>query len=387
MKTPFLLSILIHLQLFNTNIDALYPEFWATAFDEMDKGQYNLQNQISRKYENQLGRNGDTVNVPVTPSFTAGDWVPGNAISANSVTQETVPVILNKSKSVPFGLNGMEMSMTPYELIRDYGVPAAEAILAQLNLDVYQEMLASQYLIDATSGLTESKIIDAGAALSNRKIGNQGRVITASPDDIATLMKLSAFSQADITGRTDVVIDGLITKRYGFDFFENNAISKYTPTDLVGAVNNGAGYAAGATSMVVNGFNDDTNPIRKGDVFTVAGDSVQHVVQTVTASSGDTIGLTFLPALGASVVDTAVITVVATKSLLAFVPSATALAARPYALLPEKSGVMSMIVNYQGIPIRISVFHDGKLGLTVQYDILYGVKNIDTRRIQRIITV
>jgi len=386
MKTPIFLTILIHLQLFNTNIELLYPEFWASAFDEMDKGQYNLQNQISRKYENQIAQAGDTVNVPVTPAFTAANWTPGDAISPSSITQETVPVILNKSKSVPFQLTGKEMSLSPYQLIQDYGRPAVEAILAQLNLDIYEEMLASQYLIDATSGLTESKIIDAGAALSNRKIQNGGRIITASPDDMATLMKLSAFSQANITGKTDVVIDGLITKRYGFDFFSNNAISKYTPVDLVGAVNNGAGYAAGATSMVVNGFNDDANPIRKGDVFTVAGDSVQHVVQTVTASSGDTIGLTFLPALGASVVDTAVITVVATKSLLAFVPSATALAARPYAVMPQGTGVMSTVVNYQGIPIRISVFHDGKLGLIVQYDILYGVKNIDTRRIQRIIT-
>ncbi len=255
-----------------------------------------------------------------------------------------------------------------------------------MNLDLYKEMLAAPYLTDATAGLSEGKIIDAGVALTNRKITKTPRYIVGAPDDLGALMKLANFAQANITTKTDVILDGKITNRYGFDFYENNAIEKYTPADLIGAVNFGAGYAAGTLAMVVNGFNDDANPIRIGDVFTVAGDTVQHVVQTVTASSGDTVGISFSPALGASVVDTAVITVVATRSLLAFTPSATALAIRGYATMPDGTGVKSAVFDYEGIPIRISIFHDGKLGLTIQYDILYGIKNIDTRRIQRILT-
>jgi hypothetical protein len=247
-------------------------------------------------------------------------------------------------------------------------------------------MIASQYVTDATSSLTESKIVDARSALSNRKIGMMDRKIVGAPDDMGTLMKLANFSQANITGVTDVIQDGMITSRYGFNFYENNAIEKYTPVDLTGAVNLGAGYAAGTTTMVVDGFNDDTNPIRKGDIFTVAGSSAQYTVQSTTTSSSDTIGITFLPALDAAVVDDAVITFVATRSMLCFVPSATTLAARAYAPLPEGTGVKTAIIEYEGIPIRVCVFHDGSLGLTVQYDILYGIKNIDTQRIHRILT-
>ena len=72
--------------------------------------------------------------------------------------------------------------------------------------------------------------------------------------------------------------------------------------------------------------------------------------------------------------------------MVAFTPDSFALAARPYALLPDKAGVMGTVINYQGIPIRISVFHDGSLSLSVQYDILYGVSIIDNKRIQRVIT-
>ncbi len=376
-----------NLQLFvNTNTQYLYPEFWAASFDAVNMGEYNLQNLVNRDFENQLAQRGDTVNVPNPPSFTAGDWVPGSTITPGGVTTVTTPVILDQSKSVPFGLDGKEQSLSEYEIIMQWGKPAAEAILESVNDAIYREMLATPYLTDATAALTESKIVDAGTALSNRKISKMNRAIVGNPDDMGTLMKLSNFSQANITSKTDVILDGKITNRYGFNFYENNAISKYTPADLTGAVNNVAGYVAGDTTMIVNGFADAANLIRKGDVFTVVGSSLQYVVQSTTVST-NTIGLTFLPALDATIAHTAVITFVATKSMLAFIPQATTLAARPYALLPAATGVQSSVINYQGIPIRISVFHNGNLGLTVQYDILFGVKNIDSSRIERILTV
>ncbi|MBK8396143.1 MAG: coat protein [Leptospiraceae bacterium] len=376
----------LNLQLFaNTNVDYLYPEFWAAAFDAINAGKYQLQNLVSRKYESLVGTYGDTVNVPISPSFTAEDWTPGSAITPTNVTQEKIAVNLDKSKKVTFNITGKEQTLSKYDLIMDWGRPAAEAILENLNQNIYEEMIKSPYVTNALSGVTESLVIDAGTALSNRKIGSN-RALVSRPDDIGTLMKIAAFSAVYASGKSDIVDDGMITRRYGFNFFENNAISKYTPVDLTGAVNNGAGYAAGTTTMVVDGFNDDTNPIRKGDTFTVVGSSARYTVQSTTTSSSDTIGITFLPALDAAVVDDAVITFVGSASMVAFTPDAFALAARPYALLPDKSGVMGMVINYQGIPIRISVFHDGSLGLSVQYDILYGVSIIDNKRIQRIIT-
>lgn len=382
------MKLIFDLQLFaNTNTESLNPEFWFGAFDMINKGAYQLQNQVSRGFGSQIQNQGDTVNVPIAPTLTATDWAPGATITPSAVTQETVSVVLDKSKRTTFNITGKEQSLGAYDLIQQWGVPAVETILAAVNADIYKEMIASPYVTDATSGLTELKVIAARTALSNRKVQMPGRVISSSPDDIGTLMGLPAFAQANITGRTDIVIDGMITNRYGFSFTENHAIEKYTPADLAGAVNNGPGYVSGNTAMVVTGFNDDTNPIRKGDVFTVAGSSLQHTVQSVTASSGDTIGLTFLPALDGTVANSAAITVVATRSMLAFIPAATALAARPYAVLPTGVGVQSRVFDYEGFPIRISVYHDGNLGVNVQFDALYGVKNIDTRRIQRILTV
>lgn len=375
-----------NLQLFaNTNMDYLYPEFWAAAFDAINAGKYQLQNLVSRKYESLVGTFGDTVNVPISPSFTAEDWTPGSAITPTNVTQEKVAVTLDKSKKVTFNITGKEQTLSKYDLIMDWGRPAAEAILENLNQVVYAEMIKSPYVTNALAGVTDSLIIDAGTALSNRKISSN-RALVSRPDDIGTLMKLPAFAAVYASGKDDIVNDGMITRRYGFNFYENNAISKYTPADLTGAVNNVGGYAIGATTMVVDGFADNATPLRAGDTFTVVGSTVRYTVQSTALTLGATTTINFLPSLDAAVLDDAVITVSASASMVAFTPDSFALAARPYALLPDKSGVMGTVINYQGIPIRISVFHDGSLGLSVQYDILYGVSIIDNKRIQRIIT-
>lgn len=372
----------------NTNMDALYPEFWAAAFDELNMGEYGMQNRVSRKYEAALGQKGDTVNVPVSIDFgDADDWTPGDSITATNMTQTTVAVKLDKSKKKTINLTGKELSLTPYDLIDSYGTGMAKSLISTVNKELYKTALGSTYFVDARAGISEDFIADAATKLSNNEISMMSRIFEGSPDILGACMKLDAFQHVDTTGSNDVMRDGKIARRFGFDFYQNNAFAKYTPADLAGAVNNASGYAAGATTMTVDGFNDDANPIRVGDVFVMAADSTStpHTVTAVTYTSSDTTSITFSPGLVESEADDAVINFVATQSALCYVPSGIALAARPYAVLPDQAGVRSSVVTMNGLPIRISVWHDGNLGVKVQYDVLFGTKLIDAKRVVRIV--
>ena len=372
----------------NSNIDALYPEFWAAAFDELNVGEYGMQNRVSRKYDGTLGQSGDTVNVPISVDFgDADDWTPGDSISASNITQTTVAVKLDKSKKKTINLTGKELSLSPYDLIQSYGSGMAKSLISTVNKELYKTALGSTYFVDARAGISENFIADAGTKLSNNEISMMNRVFEGSPDILGACMKLNAFQHVDTTGSDDVMRDGKIARRFGFDFYQNNAFAKYTPADLAGAVNHSAGYAAGATTMTVNGFDDDTNPIRVGDIFVMAADSTStpHTVTAVTYTLGDTTSITFSPGLVESELDNAEINFVATQSALCYVPSGIALAARPYAVLPEATGVRSSVVTMNGLPIRISVWHDGNLGVKVQYDLLFGTKLIDAKRVVRIV--
>lgn len=372
----------------NTNMDALYPEFWAAAFDELNVGEYGMQNRVSRRYESQLGQSGDTVNVPISVDFGDADsWTPGDSITASNIAQTTAQVILDKSIKKTINLTGKELSLTPYDLIQSYGSGMAKSLISTVNKELYKTALGSTYFVDARAGISAGFIADAGTKLSNNEISMMDRIFEGSPDILGACMKLDAFQHVSTTGSSDVMRDGKIARRFGFDFYQNNAFAKYTPADLAGAVNNATGYAAGATTMTVDGFDDDTNPLRVGDIFVMAADSTStpHTITAVTTTSSDTTSITFSPGLVEDEVDNAVINVVATQSALCYVPSGIALAARPYATLPDATGVKSTVVTMNGLPIRISVWHDGNLGVKVQYDLLFGTKLIDAKRVVRII--
>ena len=66
-------------------------------------------------------------------------------------------------------------------------------------------------------------------------------------------------------------------------------------------VNNGGGYSADAVTMTID---SGTNNPAVGDVFTVAGDTVSHIV--IAATGGTSV--TFAPGLGADVANNAALT-------------------------------------------------------------------------------
>jgi len=322
----------------NTGMSYLYPEFWAAGFDALDVGQYGLQNMVSRGVENKLANAGDTVNVPITPDFgQAADWVPGATITPSSVTQTSVALVLDKSKQMVKGFTDTELSLSAYDLIQNYATPMAKSIIQAVNQDIYLEMLKTDQFVNAMAGISEDFVADAGTKLSENEVGLIDRRLVGSPGMIGALRKIDVFRDADTNGTNSVIRDGRITRQYGFDIYENNIISKYTPADVAGAVNNkGTAYAAGTTTIAVDAFNDDARPVRVGDVFTIADETGTplHTVTATTTSSSDTVSITFLPAIVDGAADDAVVTITPTQSLLAFVPGACAFAARAYAAVP-----------------------------------------------------
>ena len=371
----------------NTNMDALYPEFWAAAFDALDVGEFNLQEHVSRGVENQVAEYGDSVNVAVVPDIAdAADWTPGGTITPDSNTQSTVQLVLNKSKSAAFALTDRELSLSPYNLVESWGLGYAKSLLRTVNKDIYAEALKSNQFIDATGGISEDLVADAETKLSENEVGYMGRVLIGSPGLIGALRKIDVFRDVDTNATSDIIRDGRITRQYGFDIYENNAIAKYTPADLAGAVVHATEFPIGTTTIVCDAFNDDANPVRAGDILVFgAGDTAKKTVISTTQTAGDTTGITFYPALTAAVANDATITITPVQSALAMVPGGIAFAARAYASI-DKPGARSAVINVRGLPIRVTVWTDSStLNTNVQYDILYGTKLVNDKRVVRLV--
>lgn len=367
----------------NINTDALVPEFWAVSFDELDTGQYNFQEFVSRDVERQLQDYGDSVTVPLTPDFEdAEDWTPGDNIVATQVSQETAKVVLNKSKRKTISLTGKELSLPPYDLIQKYGVPLAKSILRSVNRDIYTEILKTGYIIDATAAgsFSEDTVIRARTVLSNNEVGPMNRRIATSPDDMGDMLSMDAFQHVDISGSRTAMEQGELSAKFGFTFFENNIIDM---RGNAGEVQVRVALAAGAKAVETNGA---LTAMKEGDICRFQGETgtpLHTLIAYVRNAAGDVTGFQFSPAIRSAVAVNSRITFIPTRSLVAFVPSACAFAARSYKQLPV--GVNNSTFIVRGLPVRISVWHDGKLGLNVQYDILYGSKMVKESRVVRIV--
>ena len=374
----------------NTNMEKLYPEFWAMGWDEIDMGQYNLHNMVSKDVSTDVQKAGTTVDVMLQPDLGDPETYDGVTVTTKDISQESVKITLDKGKQKTITLSSKELSLSPYDLIKNYAAPMAKSIISQLSKDVYAELIGSKYFVDATAGLSESLLIDAGTMLSDHDVDDSSRQLACSPAAYGALLKIANLSAADGTGDGGAARrDGQLFNRYGFNIGKDNGIKKYTPYDVAGAVNNsGTAYAPGATTIAVDAFNDDSNPIRIGDMFKIADETGTpfHTVISTKVTSSDTTEITFYPALKDGAADNAVVTVTPTQSALAFTPSACGLAMRAWAELPEGLAVQSSVINANGIPVRISVWQSD-LNIKIQYATLYGVKRYRDERIVSLVNV
>lgn len=357
-------------------MDKLYPEFWAMGWDAIDMGQYNLHNMVSKDVSAEIAKAGTSVDVMLQPDLGDPDAYDGTTIVKTDISQESVKVVLDKGYQKTIPLTSKELSMSQYDLINNYAAPMAQSIIRRISKDVYNELAGSKYFLDATAGLSESLLIDAGTKLSEHDVAGVNRKLAASPSAYGALLKLAGLTSAQDTGDGGAAKQaGQLVNRYGFQIGMDNGISKRTPADLTGAVNGAA--AAGVSSLAVDGF--ATMP-SVGDIITSIGaDTTKYTITSVSATS---IGI--YPALAANAADDAVITLIATQSAIAFTPSALGLAMRAWAMLPDGLGVQSQIFDANGIPVRISVWQSD-LNVNVQYATLCGLKRYRDERIVRLV--
>ena len=364
----------------NTNMDKLYPEFWAMGWDAIDMGQYNLHNMVSKDASTDVAKAGTTVDVMLQPDLGAPESYDGSTVTAKDIAQESVKIVLDKGKQKTITLSSKELSLSPYDLIKNYAAPMAKSIISQVSKDVYAELVGSKYFIDATGGLSESLLIDAGTKLSDNDVDDMNRMLACSPSAYGALLKIANLSAADGTGDGGSArMSGQLVNRYGFSIGKDNGIKKVIPADLAGAID--GAQLAGVTTLTVKSF--ATNP-SVGDIITSIGAATTKYTITSVNAAGTSLGI--YPALAADAADAAAVTLIATQSAVAFTPSACGLAMRAWAEVPEGLGVQSSIINANGIPVRVSVWQSD-LNIKVQYAALYGVKRYRDERIVRLINV
>lgn len=371
--------------------DLWKPEFWGTATEKVGLGKYNYQMLVSRRFDNILAEKGKKINVPIQEDITdPADYVAGSNITFGTSAGVTIPVELNRSKVKAFKLNQDDLTFSVVDILEDKAVPQLEGLLREMNRFVYAELLVKHFVGSPGNVNTFKTIADLRTKMNDNEAPEAPRWLVLSNKHEGEFLKDEVFVQVNTSGNKLAQEQGFLGMKFGFQLTRNNSNVDFTPADLVGAVDNGGGYAAGTTVIVVDGFDDDANPIRKGDMFIIAGETAtpDHTVVSTTTSTGDTVGITFFPALVSSVADDAVITFTPSQSSVAFVPSSFALAAAPFRPFPPGTpGITQSLTDYMGFPILVTVTTDPQsYVMQVSYIDLYGGSVLDEDKMARIVS-
>lgn len=157
------------------------------------------------------------------------------------------------------------------------------------------------------------------------------------------------------------------------------ALSATVPNNAVitryvgGAINLGAGYAAGwSKPMVIDGF---TVAPKVGQLVTLGTTTTRYSVIRATTTS-----LTLDRPLAAAVADDAVVHLGPAGSYnFGFHRNALSFVCRPLATPMSGTGAIAATSNYNGVSMRVTITYDGSVqGHRITHDLLCGVKVLDT---------
>ena len=330
-------------------------------------------NLVYRDYSGEFGYSGSTVNVRKPATLTASAWN-GSTVSAQAVTETAVPVVMDTVPDVTVNVTSKDWELNVKDFASQIVKPAAVAIAQYMDAMIagcYMDFWATQAV---TSTTTIGDFATIGKLLSDNKVPFNDRYLVLNTTNQAKYIQLPSILNAEKSGSTGALREASMGRILGLDTYMDQNIK----THVSGTLTTGnASGTAGDDFCSVASASAATATLKKGDVFTVAGDTQQYVVTANAAATSSAIAkLEIWPALKTSP-STAAITIVsvAGANSMAFHKNAIALVTRP--LAPTQSGNKSATMSMNGLSVRATWGYslDTKSD-TISFDLLCGVKTL-----------
>jgi len=296
----------------DNTLDAFNIQLWANEslailLENMVMGQL-----VHRDFDSMIAAYGDTVNVRKPGQFTAKRKTNADSVTVQNATAVNIPVKLNQQVHVSYLIKDGEESIAFTSVIDEFLRPAmianARFIDHVLSSQVYQFLANSAGKLggmDNTNG--KRYILDTRAAMNanNAWMNDRNLVLTSAAETI--MLDIEQFTDAQRVGDDGTALrNASLGRKLGFDILmaQNQPYITAQTGVITGAVDNAGGYAAGATSITVDGL---SAAITTGTYVTFAGDMTPHQVVSTTGGTTPT-AMVITPGLKYAVIDTAVLT-------------------------------------------------------------------------------
>ena len=332
---------------------------------------------VNTDFSREVSQQGNSVDVPIPSAITAQSVTAANTPpSTADIAPTSASIALSQWKEAPFQLSDKEMAEAVQGVVPSQVTEAIRSLANVVDsyvLGFYTKIYGYQGTAGTTPFAAVGDATGARKILSNQIAPLDERRMVVDPDAEAAALALGAFLDASASGDANVVINGNIGRKLGFDWFMDQNI----PTHTLGAAGtwlvDQTDVATGDTGIHCDGA---TTTASVGDVFTVAGDTQTYTIVTSGALSTTDVDITFQPAAKVAWANNAAITWKATHVVnLAFNKDCFALATRPLAPAPEGTGVITMseVDPVSGLTLRLEITREYKRTRWA-FDILYGAQ-------------
>ena len=330
-------------------------------------------NLVYRDFSDDFAGQGDTIQVRKPVTLEAREFVQANGVSYEDITEETVPVTLDKLVTVDVAATAVETATNLEDLNRAFIEPAAAALAEKINADGLQLYAEVPAVVNA-SGHDLAALAAVRKAMNLRRIPTSGRVAVWDPEADAAFATLPALVNAEKSGSVEALREGAIGRVFGMDNYMSQAVARHTTgiTAATAVKVNGA-VSAGANKLSIDGTSL-VGKLVKGDVLTIGGRDFVVTKDSANAANNAIANVEVSPALPA-IADNADVTLAGSHTAnLAFHPMAFAYVTRPL-YNPDGEGVASYVTSYNGISLRVTRGYDQKYKKSVySMDVLYGYK-------------
>lgn len=347
---------------------------------------------VNSSYSQMAGERGSSIDVPIPSAIAAQVVSPGNTPPSTGDVQPTsVSIVLNNWFEAPFYLTDQDMMVAMEGTIPMQASEAIKSLANQVNSDILNQF-SNFFGFVGTPGTTPLAS-DTTAITNTRKTLNQtlapinDRRFILNPDAEANALSLAAFQYYLNAGDTDVMKEGQLGRKLGFDFY----MHQLTPSFAAGSITTGlavktggGGGTLGSTSIIcTTAASTGACALKAGDVVLFAGDNQTYVLTAAAtqASAATDVTLAIYPGKKVVTAGTEAVTVKGNGTTYvnncAFHRDAIAFATRPLTQAAEGLGniIQSAVDPISGLTLRLEISREHKR-TRFSYDILYGVQTL-----------
>ncbi len=375
-------------------LTGLLPTIY-NAMEVISREQIGMIPAVSRDSGAERAAINQTVRSPSVGPMVAEDLTPA-AYAADTPNQTInyVDMVIQKARSVPFGITGEEsLGLRNGGTLGNINAQRITQALRTLGNEVEADLTALH--VNASRAYGTYNVTPFGTAADFTDFSNPLRILDdngAPLTDRQMVLGSSAISnirgkqsglfKANEANSDELLRRGIIGQVEGWDIHNSGQIrSLVTAGTAASATTNAAGYAVGAT--VITLASAGTGTMIAGDIITLAGDTNKYLLASGDAdtSNGGTITLAE-PGLRQAVVGATAITVIAaTTRNMFFHRSAIQLATRAPAM-PEEGDdaddVMMVTDPVSGITYEFCIYKQ-KRQVRYEVNLAWGVKAVAPR--------